>query len=357
MRVLIVGNLGYVGPVVARHLRATWPEAELIGFDAGLFAHCLTAAEVMPEVALNAQHYGDVRELPSGLLAGVDAVVQLAAVSNDPMGNRFEAVTDEINRAASLRLATLARDAGVANYVFASSCSVYGFAEGGARREGDPVNPLTAYARSKIGTEEALRQMELGGMAATCLRFATACGMSERLRLDLVLNDFVACAVGAGKITVLSDGTPWRPLIDVADMARAIEWAIGRRAETGGQFLAVNAGADEWNYQVRELAEAVAGEIHGTEVSINQAAPPDKRSYRVDFSLFRTLAPAHQPATTLVQSVRRLRDGLTAMGFADADFRDSRFIRLKVLDAHIRAGRLAADLRWQRAGHMKELAA
>ncbi len=345
MRVLIVGNLGYVGPVVARHLRAAMPEAELIGYDSGLFAHCLTAASALPELALDAQHFGDVRELPPALLAGADAVVQLAAVSNDPMGNRFEAVTDAINRAASLRLATMARDAGVASYVFASSCSVYGFAEGGARREGDPVNPLTAYARSKIGTEEALGQMELGGMTATCLRFATACGMSERLRLDLVLNDFVAGAVSTGKVTVLSDGSPWRPLIDVADMARAIEWAIGRHAANGGALLAVNAGSDAWNYQVRELAEAVAAEVPGTAVSINTDAPPDKRSYRVDFSLFRELAPAHQPQVTLAASIRRLREGIGEMAL-DADFRNSRFIRLKVLDGHIAAGRLTPDLRW-----------
>ena len=357
MQVLIVGNLGYVGPVVARHLRATLPDATLIGYDTGLFAHCLTAAAMLPELALDAQHYGDVRELPAGLLAGVDAVVQLAAVSNDPMGNRFEAVTDDINRAASIRLATLARDAGVRNYVFASSCSVYGFAEGGARREGDPVNPLTAYARSKIGTEEALRQMQLGAMTATCLRFATACGMSERLRLDLVLNDFVAGAVSTGKISVLSDGTPWRPLIDVADMARAIEWAIARKPATGGACLAVNAGSDQWNYQVRELAEAVAAEVPGTAVSINTDAPPDRRSYRVDFALFRQLAPAHQPQVTLASSIRRLRAGLTEMGFADADFRNSRFMRLKVLDGHIGAGRLSTDLRWTTGAALRSMAA
>jgi nucleoside-diphosphate-sugar epimerase len=357
MRVLVVGNLGYVGPVVARHLRAAMPDAELIGYDTGLFAHCLTAAPMLPELALDAQHYGDVRELPASLLEGMDAVVQLAAVSNDPMGNRFEAVTDDINRASSIRLATLARDAGVANYVFASSCSVYGFAEGGARSEKDPVNPLTAYARSKIGTEDGLRQMELGGMIATCLRFATACGMSERLRLDLVLNDFVAGAVSTGKITVLSDGSPWRPLIDVRDMARAIEWAIARKADNGGGYLAVNAGSDQWNYQVRDLANAVAAEVPGTDVSINTEAPPDKRSYKVDFSLFRSLAPDHQPQVTLQDSIRRLREGLTEMRFADSNFRDSRFMRLKVLDEHISTGRLGTDLRWKSGTSVRSLAA
>ncbi|MGH7043734.1 MAG: NAD-dependent epimerase/dehydratase family protein, partial [Acetobacteraceae bacterium] len=230
MRILITGNLGYVGSILSRHLRVALPEAELVGYDAGFFAHCLTGAETLPERRLNRQHFGDVRDLPASLLTGVDAVVHLAAVSNDPMGNRFEAVTEEINAAASLRLAAMAQAAGVRSFVFASSCSIYGFAEGGPRRESDPVSPLTAYARSKVATERGLHGMNQGGMTVTCLRFATACGMSDRLRLDLVLNDFVACAVASGEISVLSDGTPWRPLIDVTDMARAIAWAIERDA-------------------------------------------------------------------------------------------------------------------------------
>jgi nucleoside-diphosphate-sugar epimerase len=206
------------------------------------------------------------------------------------------------------------------------------------------VNPLTAYAKSKVATESDLRSMDLADMTVTCLRFATACGMSDRLRLDLVLNDFIASAVAAGEIAVLSDGAPWRPLIDVADMARAIEWGILRQAERGGQFLAVNAGADDWNYQVRQLAEAVAREVPGTRVSINQSAPPDHRSYRVDFSRFRALAPNHQAIMTLGQSIRRIHSGLLAMGFADREFRRSSLIRLYVLDSQIRAGRLSPEL-------------
>ena len=197
--------------------------------------------------------FGDIREFPAELLDGVDAVVHLSAISNDPMGNKFEAVTGEINRDATVRIARLAAERGVKSFVFASSCSMYGYAEGGARKETDPTNPLTAYARSKIGSEKAMAELDRKGMLVTSLRFATACGMSDRLRLDLVLNDFVACAITSGEITVLSDGTPWRPLIDVEDMARAILWAIRRKPDKGGEFLAVNAGRDESNYQVREL--------------------------------------------------------------------------------------------------------
>jgi nucleoside-diphosphate-sugar epimerase len=279
-------------------------------------------------------------------LAGADAVVQLAAVSNDPMGNKYEKVTEEINQRASVRLAELSRNVGVRNFVFASSCSMYGYAAADARKETDPTNPLTAYARSKIGTENSLKQMDIGSMTVTSLRFATACGMSERLRLDLVLNDFVACAVTSGEITVLSDGTPWRPLIDVEDMSRAIAWAITRPASEGGQYLAINIGRDEWNYQVKELAQAVADAVPGTKVAVNTAAPPDKRSYQVDFSLFKAIAPKRIPKLSLGQSIARLRDGLKAMAFADRDFRNSGYIRLKTLEHHIAAGRLGSDLRW-----------
>jgi UDP-glucose 4-epimerase len=160
-------------------------------------------------------------------------------------------------------------------------------------------------------------------MVISCLRFATACGMSDRLRLDLVLNDFVAGALAKGEITVLSDGTPWRPLIDVRDMARAIDWAISRPADNGGRYVAVNVGSDERNYQVRDLAEAVGRLVPGTSVSINTAAPADSRSYKVDFSLWRDLAPDHQPAVTLEQSIEGLRAGLEEMGFKDPDFRSS----------------------------------
>ena len=346
MRVLITGNMGYVGSVLTRCLRANFPASELIGFDAGFFGHCLTGPDLLPETLLDRQVFGDIRDIPAELLNGVDAVAHLSAVSNDPMGARFEAVTGEVNQKASVRLAQLAADRGVKNFVFASSCSIYGFAEGGPRKESDPTIPLTAYARSKIGSEKAFGELELDAMTVTSLRFATACGMSERLRLDLVLNDFVACAIACGEITVLSDGSPWRPLIDVEDMAHAIVWAIARKPEEGGKCLAVNAGRDEGNYQVRELAEAVARQVPGTRISINRNAPPDKRSYKVDFSLFRKLAPAAVPQVSLDESIKRLSDGLTAMGFADRDFRDSPYMRLKTLERHIVAGRLSADLRW-----------
>jgi nucleoside-diphosphate-sugar epimerase len=346
MKILITGNLGYVGPILARHLRRAHPDARLVGFDSAFFALSTTGSLVLPERTLDEQHFGDIREIPSELLQGVDGIVHLAAVSNDPMGTRFEKVTEDVNYRASVELGKKARRAGVSHFVFASSCSVYGFAPGAPRKESDELNPQTAYARSKVNTEKALAEVADDKMIVTCLRFATACGMSDRLRLDLVLNDFVACALALGEIIVLSDGSPWRPLIDVRDMARAIDWALTRKASEGGTFLALNAGSDDRNYQVKDLANAVAEAIPGTTVNINKSAQPDTRSYKVDFSLFASLAKGYLPQVTLRQSIDLLNKGLRGMGFADPDFRNSAFIRLKVLEAHIAAGRLTPELRW-----------
>jgi nucleoside-diphosphate-sugar epimerase len=172
--------------------------------------------------------------------------------------------------------------------------------------------------------------------------------MSDRLRLDLVLNDFVAGAVASKQITILSDGTPWRPLINVKDMAKAIEWAIFRQNDQGGEYLAVNAGSDEWNYQVRDLAKAVAEVVPDVNISINKDAMPDKRSYRVNFDRFKRLAPDHQPEVDLITSIKELKDGLEEMEFNDADFRDSQYMRLKVLTDLRRKGYLSENLEWQK---------
>ena len=346
MKILLTGNMGYVGSVVSKYLRAAHPDAVLHGYDNAYFAHGLTGTSVMPERSLDAQFYGDVRKLAPESLVGYDAVVQLAAISNDPMGNRFEVPTMDINQGSSVQIAKAASAAGVKNYVFASSCSVYGIALGGPRKESDDLNPITAYAKSKIGAERELSELETD-MTITSLRFATACGMSDRLRLDLVLNDFVACALSQGEITVLSDGSPWRPLIDVADMARAIDWAITRDKENGGRYLAVNAGSDDRNYQVRDLAKAVADAVPGTKVSINLSAPADSRSYQVDFALYKSLAPEYQPQVNLGQSIQNLIAGLRRMKFDDAGFRSSPLIRLNVLQGHIDEKRLDMAFEWQ----------
>ena len=250
MKILITGNMGYVGPSVLQRLRQSYPQATLIGLDKGYFAHCLTNADILPECRADIQYFADVRQLRPETLQGVDAVVHLAAISNDPMGKTYEEITFDINFRASVELAKQAKSAGVKTFIFASSCSMYGLADDTPRKETSPLNPLTAYAKSKVHTEVGLQKLADKNFTVTCLRFATACGMSDRLRLDLVLNDFVACAVTSKNISILSDGTPWRPLIHVKDMARAFDWAT-RRGSAHGDFLAVNVGSNTWNYQVK----------------------------------------------------------------------------------------------------------
>ena len=346
MKILVTGNLGYVGPSVMTQLRKAHPDAVLIGYDIGYFGNCVTTLGYLPECVMDTQVFGDMRRFPEEILDGVDAVIHLAGISNDPIGNLFEQVTLDINHKASVELARKAKSRGVKAFVFASSCSMYGSADDRPRVETDQLNPLTAYAKSKVFTEKDLKPLSGQDFVVTSLRFSTACGMSDRLRLDLVLNDFVAGAVAERRITILSDGTPWRPLVNVKDMARAIDWGILRKAANGGEFLAVNIGTNAWNYQVRELAEAVAKVIPGTDVSINQNAQPDKRSYRVNFELFKKLAPNHQPQVDLVSTIHELKDGLESLSFSDANFRASNYMRLKVLTNFREKGFLNKNLDW-----------
>ncbi len=201
-RILVTGNMGYIGPCVVEHLRESRPDAELVGLDTGFFAQCLTGTTLLPERRLDCQYFGDVRAVPAGALQGVDGVVHLAGVSNDPIGTSFEAATLDVNHRATVSLARAAKEAGARSFVFASSCSVYGLAEDGLRTEQSETGPLTAYATSKLLAERDLAELADETFAVTSLRFATACGMTDRLRLDLVLNDFVAGAHAFREITL-----------------------------------------------------------------------------------------------------------------------------------------------------------
>jgi len=232
--------------------------------------------------------------------------------------------------------------------VFASSCRIYGASEGDPKKEFDTLNPITGYAKSKVAVEKALQKCKMGdGTTATSLRFATACGMRDRLRLDLVLNDFVASALINNRIETLSDGTPWRPLIHVKDMSRAIEWAIHRDQNVAAPYLVVNTGSSLWNFQVSDLAKAVAKILPNCEVSINPKGQPDKRSYKVNFDLFKTLAPSHTPIYTLSDTISELVEGISEIRHLISDnFRASDFMRLHILENHLKNKRLSSDLRW-----------
>jgi nucleoside-diphosphate-sugar epimerase len=329
MKILIIGNLGYIGPMVVKHFKATQPGTFVAGYDIGYFIQNYTNNGVVGDTLLDKQYYGDVRNFDEQILKEFDAVIYLAAISNDPMGNVYEKPTLDINSVAAINIAEKAKKNGVKHFVFASSCSVYGIADAEPRTELSEVNPLTAYARSKVNSEIGLKSLAGKDFRVTCLRFATACGFSDRLRLDLVLNDFVASAITAKKITILSDGTPWRPLIHVKDMARAMDWAINRK--TGDDFLIINTGSNQWNYQVKELAAAVQKYFPEIAVEINVNAQPDKRSYKVNFDKFEKMAAGYQPQVSLAAAVEDLKNGLSQIGFKDADFRSSNLIRLHTI--------------------------
>ena len=346
MHILVTGNMGYVGSVLVETIRENLTGATITGLDNGYFASCLTRTPaVMPETLLDRQLFYDVRDLGENIFENVDAVIHLSAVSNDPMGNLYKKATDEINHQSSLNIAKEAKNAGVQKFVFASSCSVYGQAESASRTEDSEVNPLTPYARSKVEAEEGLRDLADPDFHVTCLRFATACGPSPRLRLDLVLNDFVTDALVNGNITILSDGSPWRPLIDVRDMGKALVWAAAFQ-NASQPFSLFNAGCNDWNFQVRDLAFEVQKVLGGTEVSINSEAAPDKRSYKVDFSRFAEAAGGFAPEREISETISALRELLVSFEFEEKDFRGSDLIRLRYLDKLIGKGLLDEGLRW-----------
>jgi len=346
MKILITGNMGYIGPILVNHLKNIYPDSTILGFDIGFFAQCITSNGAFPEVNVDQQIFGDVRNFPEKLLEGVDTVVNLAAISNDPMGKKFEEITLDINYRSCINLAKKAKKAGVRHFVFASSCSMYGAADDFPKTEEASLNPLTAYAKSKVLSENDLQGLASEDFIVTCLRFSTACGFSPRLRLDLVLNDFVAGAITSGEISILSDGTPWRAMVHVRDMSRAIEWASNRKLSNGGSFTAVNIGTNKWNHQVKTMALAVQQLIPGINVTINQDATSDKRSYKVNFEKFERIAPDHQPQYDLEKTILDLESGLKSTGFNNPDFRNSTLIRLKVLNDFQEQGLLNENLNW-----------
>ena len=348
-KILIVGNLGYIGSVLISELRKKYPKSYLIGFDIGYFSGCVFSPLEVSDYLLNEQIYGDVREFRYESLDGIDSVVYLAAISNDPMGNAYSEETRQINALSVINIAKEAKSRGVKSFVFASSCSIYGAGGNEIRVESAEVQPLTSYAKSKVEAENLLMNIADNKFVITCLRFATACGASPRLRLDLVLNDFVVNALLNKKIDILSDGTPWRPLIAVQDMCEAIDWAMNRPANNGGSFLPINTGFSDWNFTIKDIAQMVSNTIPGTVININPAAQVDKRSYKVDFSLYQTLSGNISPRMSMADTILILKYLILESGFKDQNYRDSLFIRLHALRSSVEKGLLDQKLQWNNA--------
>jgi nucleoside-diphosphate-sugar epimerase len=344
MNVLVTGHLGYIGTVLTRILHRAGHT--VTGVDTGYFEDCLLPNAETPERP-DRELRKDIRAVGVEDLRGIEAVVHLAALSNDPMGQLNPALTDEINHRASVELGRRAREAGVARFVFSSSCSMYGAADGDAAlTEEAPFNPVSAYALSKVHAEAGLSSLACDSFSPVFLRNATAYGVSPRMRFDLVLNEFVGWALSTGKVRIKSDGTPWRPLVHVEDICNACVAALEAPREVIHN-QAFNVGQDSENFQVREIVEAVREVVPGCEVEYTGEHQGDRRSYRVCFAKIRECLPDFRPRWGLRRGAKDLYQSLKGLEFSLELFQDRKYTRLKQLQYLTAAGHLRDDLFWQ----------
>jgi len=337
MRILVTGHRGYIGSVAIASLTAAGHE--VTGLDTGFFEVCANPNGRPADCR-------DVRDVTAAELAGLDAVVHLAALSNDPLGALDSSLTLRINCEATVALALAAREAGVGRFVFASSCSMYGAAGSGEPLdEESPLRPLTAYAESKVRSEEALFSLADSSFSPICMRNATAYGASRRLRVDLVLNNLVGWAHATGSVRVLSDGSPWRPLVHVEDIARAT-LALLEAPRERVHAEAVNVGADSENYRVRDLAEIVAATVPGSTIEYSGSGDPDPRSYRVSFGKLRQMLPELELTWDARAGARELLAEYRRIGLSRAALGGERYNRVACLRRSLASGALDEDLRW-----------
>jgi nucleoside-diphosphate-sugar epimerase len=341
VRLLVTGHLGYIGSVLVPELLGRGHEVH--GVDTDLYRRC-GFGPPPPQVPTSRR---DIRDLKPEDLEGFDAVLHLAGLSNDPLGDLDPALTMEINYRATVRLAHMAREAGVRRFLFSSTCSVYGAVGEEMVDESSPVRPVTPYAESKVRAEEELLALRTEGFLPVILRSATAYGVSHRLRFDLVLNNLVAWAHATGDILIKSDGTPWRPVVHIRDIAQAFAVLTEAPAERF-QEIVFNVGRTTENYRVRELAEIVAETVPGCRISYAPGGGPDKRCYRVNCDRIQRTFPEFQPSWTARRGARELHEAFRERGVRVEDFEGDRFQRI----AHIRflmgSGLLDRKLRWAR---------
>jgi nucleoside-diphosphate-sugar epimerase len=338
-RVLMTGHRGYVGSVMAPIFKAAGHE--VVGFDADFYVDC----DLLPIPAVEGAK-ADIRDVTADDLRGFDAVVHLAALSNDPIGNLNPEWTEAINRDGTRRVAEAAREAGVRRFLFASSCIMYGMAEGGQVDENSPLNPQTTYARSKVEAEQDLVALAGDDFSPVLLRNGTMYGVSPRMRFDTVLNSLTGWAVTTGKISIMGDGEPWRPVVHVGDVSRAFLAALEAPLDVvHGQ--AFNVGADHLNVQVRDLAAAVQSAVHGAQIEILAQPDADQRTYRTSFAKFAGAFPEFRFEHDIVTGAVALADTLRDLNLTFDEFSSDRFTRLKRLDRLISEGRLDGALRWR----------
>lgn len=324
MRVFVTGHKGYIGVHLTDVLKAAGHR--VTGCDLNLFDGCAWDKSVPADVDLKK----DVRTLTARDLDGHDAVMHLAALSNDPMGEINQQLTYDINRDASIRLAKIAKQAGVPRFLFAGSCSVYGQGKKPDLDETDPVNPLTAYAKSKIDTEVEVSKLADANFTPVYLRNSTAYGYSPMLRIDLVVNNLLGSAMAYGQIRIMSDGSPWRPLIHCRDIARAF-LAFAEAPKDKVHNKAVNTGGNSENYRVREVADQVRRLMPDAQIAYTGEVGADPRNYRVNFDLLGQVLPNFKLQYTLATGMDELHKAMVDHKFSKKDFEGDQFVRLRVL--------------------------
>ena len=339
MKILLTGSRGYIGTVMAPMMVAAGHE--VVGVDTDLYRRS-TFGPWKESIRTIEK---DVRALDASDLKGMDAVVHLAALSNDPLGDLNPQLTYDINHLASVRLAALAREAGVGRYVFASSCSNYGAAGDAPVNEESELNPVTAYGESKVLTERDVIKLADGSFTPTFLRCATAYGVSPRLRFDIVLNNLVAWAFTSGKVLLKSDGTPWRPIAHIEDISRAFLAVLAAPPEAV-RAEAFNVGRDDQNYRIREIAQIVKETVPGCEIAFAEGAGPDKRNYRADFSKIARVLPSFRPQWDARKGARQLYEAYRTVGLKLEDFEGPRYRRIDQIKLLMASGLLGRDLRW-----------
>jgi nucleoside-diphosphate-sugar epimerase len=340
MKILLTGHKGYIGAVAAPVLQSAGHE--VTGLDTDLFAGCDLGrlSFEMPEV------HKDIRSLTKSDLEGFEAVVHLAALSNDPLGNLDPDLTFSINHRASVRLAELAKDAGVERFVFSSSCSTYGAAGDDFLEETASLNPVTAYGESKVLVERDVARLADEHFSPTFMRNATAYGASPRLRLDVVLNDFVASALTTGRVLIKSDGTPWRPIVHIRDIIAAIVSVLDApKALIHNETF--NVGQTNENFRISELADIVVQTVPGSRVDYAPGGGPDKRCYRVNCEKIRRVLPSFRPQWTARQGAQELYDAYRDAGLTGEDVERGRYIRINHIQRLQKADKLDASLYWR----------